>query len=131
MPRFRKTVAIDFDGVIHKHVSKWTVAHEIHDGPVDGAFAFIEEVLLFYDVSIFSARAVDPEGHRAITLWLMKHWQESGRDMKVLSPVVITGLKPHAFIYIDDRGWRFEGKFPTLEELRAFEPWQKKLKKEE
>ncbi len=129
MRKFRRTVAIDFDGVIHKHVSKWTVAHEIHDDPVEGAFDFIERVLEEFDVTIFSARAADPMGSKAIVGWLIHHWMAAGRDRAIIERVVISARKPHAFIYIDDRGWRFEGTFPTMEELRAFEPWTKSLQK--
>jgi hypothetical protein len=126
----RRTVAVDFDGVIHKHISKWTVAEEIHDGPVDGALDFLERVLEEFDVVIFSARAADPAGEDAIDAWLVKHWIESGRHLKtLLGKITVTSKKPHAFIYIDDRGWHFEGKFPTMEELRSFESWTKKQRK--
>jgi hypothetical protein len=125
--RFRKCVAIDFDGVIHQHVSKWTVAHEIHDGPVPGAFDFIEQVLDEFDVVIFSARALDPRGLEAIETWLWEQWKKT-KDVNVLLRIEVTAQKPQAFIYIDDRGWHFEGTFPTMSELRSFEPWQKKLK---
>lgn len=131
MKKFRKVVAIDFDGVIHQHVSKWTVAQEIHDGPVEGAFDFIERVLDEFDVTIFSARAADPLGGKAIVGWLLHHWVAAGRDQRIIERVSISARKPHAFIYIDDRGWRFEGTFPTMEELRTFEPWMKKLPKKE
>jgi hypothetical protein len=127
--RFRKTIALDFDGVIHQHVSPWTVAHEIHDLPVPGAFAFIKEALDEFDVTIFSARANDSRGARAILDWLVKYWGEA--DTTLLGRLVITARKPHAFIYIDDRGWRFEGTFPTMAELRTFDSWTKKLRKEE
>lgn len=132
LTKYRKTIALDFDGVVHKHVSKWTYAHEIHDGPVDGAFDFIERTLEEFDITIFSARASDPRGAAAIRDWLCDEWLKAGKTPEIVGRLVITARKPHAFIYIDDRGWRFDGtNFPTLEELRAFEPWMKKLKKEE
>ena len=123
----RRTVAIDFDGVIHKHISPWTVPHEIHDGPVDGAFDFIERVLFEFNVAIFSARAADPRGRAAIFEWLVANWVASGKDRELVAQIRVSAEKPHAFIYIDDRGWHFEGTFPTMDELRAFESWTKKL----
>ena len=123
---YRKTVAIDFDGVIHHHVSKWTVPHEINDGPVVGALDFIEQVLLEFDVIIFSARANDPVAEAAIGVWLYEQWSAAGKDPAALGLIGITARKPHAFVYIDDCGWRFEGDFPSMEELRAIEPWTKK-----
>jgi hypothetical protein len=128
MKSYLKVIAIDFDGVIHKHCAPWTAPHEINDGVVDGAFEFIEQVLLTgFDVVVFSARAREPIANAAIGRWLVKHWTNSGRDPRLLenSGVTVTATKPHAFIYIDDRGWHFKGTFPTLDELRAFESWTK------
>ena len=136
MRRFKKTVAIDFDGVLHQHISPWTVAHEIHDGPVPGAFEFLEQVLDEFNVVIFSARAADLAGASAIQAWLVKHWSEhrsshGASDRELFNGrIEITAQKPHAFIYIDDRGWHFEGTFPTMDELRSFESWTKKTKVE-
>ena len=123
---WRKTVAIDFDGVIHRHVSKWTVSHEIHDGPVDGALDFIETVMEEFDVIIFSARAADAAAQDAISNWMFEHWAAAGKDTRKLIEIKdITAKKPHAIIYIDDRGWHFKGTFPTMDELRSFESWTK------
>lgn len=126
----RRTVALDFDGVVHQHVSPWTVAHEIHDGPVPGAFEFIERALEEFDVVIFSARANDQRARGVMFEWLVRHWVASGRHSRAIATINITAEKPHAFIYIDDRGWRFEGTFPTMDWLRTFEPWTKKPKLE-
>lgn len=152
--RFRKVVAIDFDGVIHRHVAKWTKPHEINDGPVEGVFEFLDRVLEEFDVTVFSARAADARARYAIVDWLVRHWprlagwaqeEEAHTSSFVLwgrrprhqgglsglaATVKITARKPHAFLYIDDRGWRFDGTtFPTMDELRAFaacDSWTKK-----
>lgn len=152
MRRFRKVVAIDFDGVIHRHAVPWTAPHEINDGPVPGVFAFIEQVLGEFDVAVFSARAADARAREAIVEWLLEQWPPLLRwqrfadgDAMVLAAqryasvddrnivnarITVTARKPHAFLYIDDRGWRFEGSnFPTLDELRAFakcDSWTKR-----
>ena len=133
----RRTVAIDFDGVIHAHRVPWTYANEINDGPVPGAFEFIERVLEEFNVVIFSARADSYTAREAICEWLQAHWPAvkvvARRGECVLvggSWIHITHEKPHAFMYIDDRGWRFEGTFPTMDELRAFESWTKQKIKE-
>lgn len=127
--RYKKVLALDFDGVLHKHVSKWTGAHEIHDGPVEGAMAFLDRALDEFEVVIFSARANDPRAQDAIFEWLLKHFDGQHRNWGKLGGIRITALKPHAFLYIDDKGWRFEGTFPTMDELRALEAcdtWTKK-----
>ncbi len=128
MKSYRNIIALDFDGVIHRHRATWTAPHEINDGVVDGAFEFMERVLLVgFDIVVFSARARDPMAGVAISRWLVEHWIYSGRDPRLLenSGVSVTSTKPHAFIYIDDRGWHFKGTFPTLDELHAFESWTK------
>ena len=33
--------------------------------------------------------------------------------------------KPAATVYIDDRGLRFEGTFPNLDDLLEMKPWNK------
>jgi hypothetical protein len=152
MSRFRKVVAVDFDGVIHRHIAKWTKPHEINDGPVEGAFEFLKDVLREFDIAVFSARAAEPEAREAICRWFVEHWgpvatqkwgkyvepdsitlaslMRRGDHTRVVGKVTITARKPHAFLYIDDRGWRFDGTtVPTMGELRAFaacDSWTKK-----
>lgn len=132
MNNYRRTVAIDFDGVIHAHRAPWTFPEQINDGPVPGAFEFMGRVLAEFNVVIFSARADSPQPRAAICFWLQAHWPAvkvvAGNGESILvgdTWIHITNVKPHAFIYIDDRGWKFEGTFPTLEELRIFDSWTK------
>lgn len=127
-----KTIALDFDGVIHAHRAPWTWPEQINDGPVPGAFEFMERALTEFNIIIFSARADSPQAREAVCLWLKKHWPAvqvvAAKGAGVHTEyawIPVTNVKPHAFIYIDDRGWRFEGTFPTLEELRVFDSWTK------
>lgn len=53
-------------------------------------------------------------------LWMTHH----GLAVEVERQLEITNLKPKAGIYLDDRGWKFEGDFPTKEEIEAFKPWR-------
>lgn len=120
-----KTIAIDFDGVIHAHTSPFTKADEIHDDPVEGALEFIREAFRReYGVTIYTARASreDNEGVvEAIVRWLLTH----GLEESYVEDIAITGTKPAAIVYIDDRGWRFEGTFPSFEEIAALRQWNK------
>ena len=34
--------------------------------------------------------------------------------------------KPKSHFFIDDRAFRFEGTFPTMEDIRVFKPWNKR-----
>lgn len=120
--QFKKNISIDFDGVIHAHTSPWTTALEINDGPVEGAFEFIRNaVRAGYGVHIHTARANDQGVERAIVEWLLSH----GLEFFYVDRLNISPLKKGALIYIDDRGWRFEGKFPSFEQIETLKPWNK------
>ena len=117
----RKRIAIDFDGVIHSYVSGWKGSVVIPDPPVPGAFEFLEEALKHYNVVIHSTRAMGKEEADAMQEWMLSH----GCPKEVVEKIWITNRKVKAMVYIDDRGWRFEGIFPTMEELGALKKWYK------
>lgn len=122
---FRPAVSIDFDGVIHQHVSPWTTATEIHDPPVDGALDFLRELHREgFVIQIHSARANAPDSEAAIVRWFQLH----GLEFQVLDAMSISSVKRGALVYIDDRGFRFEGTFPTLEQIRALQQWNRPAK---
>jgi hypothetical protein len=111
-----KTVAVDFDGVIHAYTSAWTRTDEISDGPTEGALDAIRGYMdAGFNIVIFSARANDPAGKAAIEAWLIKHKFPEG--------IRVTSDKPQAVLYIDDRGFHFTGKWPTAAFIREFIPW--------
>ena len=115
-------IALDFDGVVHTHVSKWTDAHEIIDGPVAGAFEFIRTTLDGgFGITIHTARARTVTTVPHVYAWLRKH----GLEEKYVWQIDITALKPAAHVYIDDAAWRFEGRWPSLDEIRALRAWNK------
>ncbi|RLC78271.1 MAG: hypothetical protein DRI61_10135 [Chloroflexi bacterium] len=100
------TVAVDFDGVIHKN-SKGFHDGTIYDEPVDGAVDAIKFLSKSYRVVIFTCKANPSRplingktGHELIVEWLTKY----GIINFVSS---ITHEKPGAFLYIDDKAIRF------------------------
>jgi 5'(3')-deoxyribonucleotidase len=99
----KKTIAIDFDGVIHRYSRGW---HDgsCYDNAVKGAIkAIIKLINKDYHIVIFSTRADSEE--RIIG---MKSWFASkGLHEEYLSIIEITNKKPNAIAYIDDRGIRF------------------------
>lgn len=126
----KKTIAIDFDGVIHSYESGWKGATTIPDPPVEGALEFIEKALVQdFDVVIVSTRARWPWGRWAIRAWLKKHggWQRWyntwGNDG--LESVKVTNRKVPALVYIDDRAHRFTGVFDDPKTLALAPPWNK------
>ena len=114
-----KTIAIDFDGVIHSYTSGWTGPVPT-DPPVDGALKFINKLLeLGYKVSIYSTRFETFSGSNATVEWLTKN----GFPIEQLE---LTFAKPKAIIYIDDRAFRFDGDFAKpLAFIRdeMYHPW--------
>lgn len=109
------TIAVDFDGVIHKYSKGW---HDgsIYDDPVDGAM----ESLIFmkncgYRIVVFTAR----EDTIGVHNWI--------RDNLPLCRVdEVTNRKPLALVYIDDKGIRFTDWKSTLRNLQELTSVQKR-----
>lgn len=112
----KPTVAFDFDGVIHSYKSGWKGETEIPDPPVPGIREALNHIRLAgYTVVIFSARARTEEGRAAMLAWLEEN------EIRVDS---ITGQKPPAVCYIDDRAICFDGNPGSLlEKIINFKPW--------
>ena len=125
--RSRGSIAVDFDGVIHQHVSPW-IGDPTHipDPPVPGAIAWLTAMIESYDVFIFTCRLLTPKRspvERAMCVWLAAH----GAEERVIHALHFVTEKPHAGIYLDDRAVRFEGTFPSLDEINAAAvPWNKR-----
>lgn len=105
----QKTIAIDFDGVICQFKNGWN-GGLIKEHPVENAQTALEKLVKDnYFVVIFTTR-YNPElnGDRlqeqeqAVLNWLSKNGFEKDKHYHK-----ITGYKPKAMAYIDDRGIRF------------------------
>jgi hypothetical protein len=97
-----KTVAIDFDGVIHDY-SRGFHDGTIYDGPSDNCEKYLKQLQdRGYNLVCFSARVnADPSGNgkQEIVDWLKKY-----NLMKYFSDV--TDQKVPAIVYIDDSAVR-------------------------
>ena len=118
----RRTLCIDFDGVLHSYTSPWAGADVIPDAPVPGAFPFLAAAVLRFRVAVFSARSHQPGGIDAMRRWFAAH----ALPDYALDALEFPTEKPQAIVYIDDRGWRFDGTWPSLDELAAFQPWNRR-----
>ena len=123
----RKTVCVDFDGVIHSYTTPWQKPWIIPDPPVPGAIDFLLDLLCAnYRVVICSARCNSWRGRRAVDAWLRKH---SGNLYDTMGPSIceieVTSRKPGAIVYIDDRALRFDGRWPGVESLANMRPWNR------
>lgn len=118
----RPIIALDFDGVVHSYTSAYKYPEIIPDPPVNGAIEFIEMAFKEgYEVVIFSCRAITDFSIRAMKQWLVKH----GLSKELVDYMIVTDRKPPCDIYIDDNGYRFEGVFPSFNEIRGLKPWNK------
>ena len=124
----RYTIAVDFDGVIHRYDSPWINAHTIPDPPVEGAMSWLFNMIETFDIVIFSTRCKTWRGRLAVHRWLREHsgnfYHESCGHPGV-EDVRLSFKKPPALIYLDDRAIRFQGVFPTKSEIHMARPWNK------
>jgi len=107
-------IAIDFDGVIHNHHLGY------HDGtiygdPIEGSLESIEALFhKGYDIVLYSCKCHPerPLVDSKTGIQLIYQWLEE-RGVKKFVKDVVWG-KPHALIYIDDKGYRFENWNSTI-----------------
>lgn len=118
----KQGLCLDFDGVLHLYASPWVDEHTVVDGPAPGAFAFLTEAVAHFRVHVFSTRSKTLAGVEAMIAWFTRH----GLPPEVLAQLHFPSMKPMAVLYIDDRAWRFEGGWPTVAEIKAFRPWNKR-----
>lgn len=94
MTMSKKTILIDFDGVIHKYSKGWDDG-TAYDEPMEGAFNAIIELEKDFRVVVFSTRDANQ-----INEWFIKQ--------RFPHPIEITNQKLPATAIIDDRAIRFE-----------------------
>lgn len=98
-------VCVDFDGVLNSYKS-WRGPTEIDD-PVPGAQEFMRALIAAgLTPVVLTTRAESPEGRKAIFLWMERHGFPSG--------ILVTNQNVAATLYVDDRGFRFEGDFDAV-----------------
>lgn len=126
-------LCVDFDGVIHSYVSKWTTADEILDGPVPGAIKWLYAACEHFQVCIYSSRSKEQSGRNAMARWIYDQaCEEFGIDSVIpsflVNTITFSAEKPAAFLTIDDRAICFEGDWSKLdpETLLKFKPWNKR-----
>lgn len=128
----RYSLAVDFDGVLHRYDTPWIAPHIIPDAPVDGAIDWLHRMLQRFDIVIFTTRGRTWRGRRAVRRWLRANswppWWITDEFGRGLEEVQVTAVKPPALIYLDDRAIRFVGTFPTVDEVHRARPWHKEPK---
>ena len=127
----RKSILVlDFDGVIHSYASGWQGAAIVPDPPVPGAIPFIVDALKSFRVAILSSRSHEPGGIDAMRGWLLMFMMAADIDphdaREAFDAVEWPTVKPPAVVTIDDRALTFDGTWPSIEALKAFQPWNQK-----
>lgn len=124
MSKTKKTVCVDFDGVLHSYTSGWKGLEVADDPPVEGAIEFLRKLLKDEDVHlcIYSARSHRGAGVRAMRRWLLEHGMTRAEVNLIGFPL----KKPSAHLTIDDRAMCFQGRFPSLDQIKGFTPWNRK-----
>jgi len=118
--RTRKTICLDFDGVVHLYRSGWQGSvTAITDPPTLGVRDAVDKLLgKGFDVKVYSTRCAEPQGYLAVQNWLRRH--EIRAD--------VARSKPPAVLYVDDRGYRFDGDWDALlafvDRPENLDPWQ-------
>jgi hypothetical protein len=115
-----QTVAVDFDGVIHRYSRGWQDG-TIYDEPIPGAIDGLRRLQQRYAVFVFTSREVEQ-----VVPWL----EAQGLDVAADGPpypafwnsqdqVLVTNRKLPAVAYVDDRAVLFANWGTLLAQLIA------------
>lgn len=117
MPESRPILVIDFDGTIHSYERGWQDG-EIYGTPTRGFIEWAEEANKHFQLVIYSSRSKDPGGVFSMKEWMSVH----GIDQTLFK---FAHEKPPAWLTIDDRCIKFEGRWDWLRPdiLLRFKPW--------
>lgn len=119
----RKTISIDFDGVIHlaSEAEIWVAPSHFAGRANPEALRFIHAALeTGWDVVVHSCRFYDLAAPTTTRLWIGRHTADllGTKAADLLDERLQYSLtKPRARIYIDDKGFKYEGRFPQLEDI--------------
>jgi hydroxymethylpyrimidine pyrophosphatase-like HAD family hydrolase len=108
----RKTIAFDFDGVIHKYSKGWQDG-SIYDTIDFELLSFMKELLKKYNVVIYSTRDPEQITNYLNELGVMKFETFNSTFWNKKNVVGVTNTKPAAVLYIDDRAFEYIPGFST------------------
>ena len=124
--RLPKTLLIDFDGTIHPYLKRFAdYDHEdvsTWDPPTEETKAALELYATIFVVKVFSTRCRTAPGIYLMREYFKLHTFSAHFQTKV----EFTAEKDLHHLIIDDRGFHFEGSWPTVEWIEAFKPHNKK-----
>lgn len=117
----KKIIYVDFDGVINSFKTPFSPDDPFYlpDPPVDGAIEWLQELVNSHYVTIYTCRMLQGKSQACIVEWLLKH----NLPMSTIEQLSFSCVKGTADVYIDDKAYRFEGVFPSMQELNNLKPW--------
>ena len=119
----KKTIVFDFDGVIHTGYKGWK------DGSIYGKIDYnllyyIKELMKDYYVVISSNRPAEQivdflnkDSNNPLDLEVFKKDMKENMYWNKDNVVGVTNEKAVGILYIDDRGYRWDGKLNSLQEF--------------
>lgn len=116
----KPTLCLDFDGVCHSYTSGWQGPATISDSPVEGLREFLESALEQFSIAIYSSRSHQSGGIPAMIDWFVRMGMED-----IVEELYFPDHKPSAHVTIDDRAVTFTGKWPSIDFLVYFRPWNR------
>ncbi len=114
MVNFKKTICVDFDGVIHRYSLGWK-GGKVYDPPIEGSRENMKQLVdEGYEVIILTARLQPKypdikEQKAKMVEWLTKNGFILGSHYHG-----ITNNKPSAVAYIDDKSIRFQDNWDKI-----------------
>jgi hypothetical protein len=113
LEKSKKVIALDFDGVIHND-SKGFFDGTIYGLPIEDIEPALKYLSEHYTIIVFSCKSNPnrPLVNSKSGTELIWDWLET-QNLKQYVSDVVWG-KPNAFIYIDDKGYRFTNWKDTL-----------------
>lgn len=120
-----RSVAVDFDGVIHDYLRGWDDG-TIYGEPVDGALESLHTLMRTYAVFVHTTRRPsqvanwieDKSGH-SIDCVTFPWWRRRPTFWNDRRLLLVTNMKLPAVAYIDDRGIRFQDWQQALANLAS------------
>jgi len=117
----QQTVAVDFDGVIHRYSRGWQDG-SIYDEPMPGALDALRTLMERYAVVIHTTRDAHQVGpwlqERGFIVTLDEDLPVKMVFWNTMGALFVTDRKMPAVAYIDDRGIRFENWDQALADLQ-------------
>lgn len=123
----KKTICIDFDGVIHSYDKGWQDG-SIYGTVVPGFFDWAEKAQKDFRLVIYSTRSATQNGIDEMRQWLFKQLLDR-RHIEFEFAIE----KPKAFLTIDDRAIQFKGDWTSpelaIDALKIFTTWTERNRK--